>query len=143
MAVKDHDANMPNSSSVSPMTSTPLSLQIFLLALQALGIDGIKSEDISTGTEAPDSVLSRGARPYSTFSLGPSFEPDDEESEPEALLASLLSSRHHDFSPFTLLGACALVFSGAHDGRELRQLPEPVATILMIVDSNSESSCGW
>ena len=75
------------------MNSTPLSLQIFLLALQALGIDEIKSEDISTGTEAPDSVLSRGARPYSTFSLGPSFEPDDEESEPESLLASFLSSR--------------------------------------------------
>ena len=142
MAVKDHDANVPNSSSVSPMNSTPLSLQIFLLALQALGIDEIKSEDISTGTEAPDSVLSRSARPYSTFSLGPSFEPDDEESEPEALLASFLSSRF--FSPFTLLGACALVFSAARDASCVNLLHGvAVATIVMIVDSNSESSCGW
>ena len=35
---------------------------------------GLLLEDMKFGwvaTEAPDSVLSRGARPYSTFSLGP------------------------------------------------------------------------
>ena len=77
----------------------------------------------------------------SSFEL---LEPDDEESEPEALLASFLSSRHHDFSPFTLLGACALVFSAAHDASCVNLLyGVAVATIVMIVDSNSESSCGW